>query len=68
MNRAFLLGLKLQEAGVKLQRLAVEGGKHNPGTAPLIQLIGYDELRDMLDEVRAVEDELSKEFYPDEED
>lgn len=67
MNRAFLLGLKLQEAGVKLQRLAVEGGKHNPGT-PLIQLIGYNKLRDMLDEVRAVEDELSKEFYPDEED
>ena len=69
MNKAFLLGLKMQEVGIKLQRLAVECSNGIPHyNPPLMKLIGYNDLRDVLDEVKAVEEELSKEFYPDEED
>ena len=66
MNRGVIIGLHLQEIGLRLQRAAmpIVGEKTN-GLIPLTEIVGWSELRDIQQDLKVLHDQIDSALYPD---
>lgn len=69
MNRGVVIGVHLQEIGLRLQRLSMSvSGTKLIGVRDLVETIGYSDLRDIHQDLRVLQEELEGILYPEDDE